>query len=225
MNVDPDLDAPPSHVEDRWILSRLERAKADAAERIGACDFSKLALGLYDFVFSELCDWYLEMVKPRLYDGDAAAHATLLRVLEETLALAHPVIPFVTEELWSMLPGERGLLAASRMPGAEPSRLDDDAERAVGDAIGAIRALRNWRESIDAKPGLLINAVGPDAPTAPLVAQMARIEWVDGGEPAATVPTPLGPVGVLATDGVDLGAAERKRTDERVRIEREIARA
>jgi valyl-tRNA synthetase len=227
MNADPAADAPPATVEDRWILSRLERAKRDAAERIEAFDFAKLALGLYDFVFGELCDWYLEIVKPRLYDGDPAAHATLLRVLEETLALAHPVIPFVTEELWSMLPGERGMLAASRMPPADPSRVDPEAEAALGDAIATVRALRTWRESVDARPGLHIRGVPSGAgATIDLVAQMARFEWAeDGAEPVAVVPTPLGAIGVLATDGLDVGAAERKRAEERDRLEREIARA
>jgi valyl-tRNA synthetase len=78
----------PTTVEDGWILSRLQRAKADAAARIEAFDFSKLASACYDFVFGELCDWYLELVKARLYDGDADAQATLLHVLRETLALA-----------------------------------------------------------------------------------------------------------------------------------------
>ncbi len=224
-NVDPAADAPPSRVEDRWILSRLERAKADATERVEGFDFSKLALGLYDFVFSELCDWYLEMVKPRLYDGDAAAHATLLCVLEETLALAHPVIPFVTEELWSMLPGDRELLAVSRMPPPDPSREDPQAEEVVGRTIATVRALRNWRESIDARPGLFINArLDADGIPSDLVAHLARFAWTDG-EPAVTVPVPGGVVGVLETDGLDLGAAERKRADERARLEKEIARA
>jgi valyl-tRNA synthetase len=225
-NVGDPTDADPSRIEDRWILSRLERAKREAAARIEEFDFSKLSLGLYDFVFSELCDWYLEMVKPRLYDGDAAAQSTALRVLEETLALAHPVIPFVTEEIWSSLPGERGLLAAARMPAFADARIDEAAERAVGDAIAAVRALRNWRESVEAKPGLFINATAPGAPdTEPLIAQLARFTWGDDGDPAATIPTPVGAVGVLATEGLDLGAAERKRETERSRLEQEIARA
>ncbi|HEX2086379.1 MAG TPA: class I tRNA ligase family protein, partial [Solirubrobacteraceae bacterium] len=225
LNADPAADAPPERVEDRWILSRLHRAQVDAAERVAAFDFSKLALGLYDFVFSELCDWYLEMVKPRLYDGDPAAHATLLRVLEETLALAHPVIPFVTEELWSRLPGERGLLAVARMPEPDASRHDPEAEDVLDRTIGTIRALRNWRESVDAKPGAVVNArLDADGIPAELVAHMARFAWGEG-EAAATVPVPGGVVGVLPTDGLDLGAAERKRAAERERLESEIARA
>ena len=225
MNADASSEEGPATVEDRWILSRLERAKADFADRIEAFDFSKLALGLYDFVFGELCDWYLEMVKPRLYEGDAAASATVLRVLEETLALAHPVIPFVTEELWSMMPGERGLLAASRLPAADESRLDAEAEATIDRTIATVRALRNWRESVDVKPGLSIGGrLDADGVAPELVAQMARFEWRDG-EPVATVPVPGGAVSVFATDGLDLGAAERKRAAERERLEKEIARA
>ena len=91
-------------VEDRWIASRLQRAIASFSERVAAYDFSKAVLDLYEFFWSELCDWYLEIVKQRLYDGDSGASATLLWALEEVLALAHPVMPFVTEEVYSYLP-------------------------------------------------------------------------------------------------------------------------
>ena len=74
------------------------------SESIEAYDFSHAALDLYEFFWSELCDWYLEIVKPRLYDGDEDASATLLWALEQVLALAHPMMPFVTEEIYSYLP-------------------------------------------------------------------------------------------------------------------------
>ncbi|HEV3053445.1 MAG TPA: class I tRNA ligase family protein, partial [Solirubrobacteraceae bacterium] len=86
----------PTRVEDRWILSRLQRAREEIAARIERYEFAHAALGLYEFVYGELCDWYLELVKPRLYAGDPTAAQTLLHVLTETLALAHPMIPFVT---------------------------------------------------------------------------------------------------------------------------------
>ena len=104
--------ASPTAVEDRWILSRLQRAKGLIGERIDRYDFSRAALELYDFVYGELCDWYLELVKPRLYEGDAATAGTLLYVLTETVTIAHPMIPFVTEEIYSYIPGVQGLLAA-----------------------------------------------------------------------------------------------------------------
>jgi len=218
----------PERVEDRWILSRLQAAKADVAARVEAFDFAKLALGLYDFVYGEVCDWYLELVKPRLYDGDAHAHSVLLHVLRETLALAHPVIPFVTEELWELM-GEQSLLAGEPVPPVDATLRDAAAEAEVGRAIEAIRALRGWRESVEVRPGLEVPAVlhaeGYET-TAELVARMARFTF-DGAraEPAATVPVPGGAVAVLAAEGVDLGAAERKRAAERERIGKEIARA
>ena len=138
----------PRTVEDRWILSRLQRVKAQTAERIESYDFSHAALALYDFVYGELCDWYIEMVKHRLAidaeipaeDREALA-ATLLHLMRETVALAHPVIPFVTEELWGHLGGE-GLLAGAPWPEPQESLLDGDAEEQVARAIEAVTLLR-----------------------------------------------------------------------------------
>ena len=158
----PSLDA----IEDRWIVSRLQRAKADMAGRIAAFDFAHAALGLYDFVYGELCDWYLELVKPRLYaEGDElhAVSATLLHVLRETLALAHPIAPFVTEEIWSHLPAAAGpatLLAGERAAPADESLLDPDAEAALARVIEAVGALRAWRDTVNAAPGTRV----PGAP-------------------------------------------------------------
>ena len=90
-------------VEDAWILSRLQRAKAATEQAFEDFELHRAALGLYDFVYGDLCDWYLELIKPRLYaDDNAEVSAVALHVLRETLALAHPVIPFVTEEIWSL---------------------------------------------------------------------------------------------------------------------------
>ncbi len=116
----------PTTVEDRWILSRLERAKADAAARVEEFDFAKLSLGLYDFVYGELCDWYLELIKSRPATEELSA--TLLHVLRETLLLAHPVIPFVTEEIWAEIPGPPtpdGLLAQALRGPAAPELVDE----------------------------------------------------------------------------------------------------
>ena len=125
--------------------------------RIDDFDFAKAALGLYDYIYGDLCDWYLEMVKPRLYAGDDPggradlAATTLRHVLRETLMLAHPIIPFVTEELWGML-GEDGLLAATLAPAAGASARDPEAEAQVGRAIAAVTALRGWRDRCEVRP-------------------------------------------------------------------------
>ena len=124
LGVAPDARAgvQPRMVEDRWILSRLERAKADIAARIQGYQFAHAVLGLYDFVYGELCDWYLELVKPRLRAGEPELQATLLHVLTQTLAIAHPMIPFVTEEIYRYVPGAEGLLAAGLREAAADTR-------------------------------------------------------------------------------------------------------
>ena len=228
--ADARAEARPRTVEDRWILSRLQRTIEATAQRLEGFDFSHAALGLYDFVYGELCDWYLELVKPRLYDGDEDAAATLLYVLERTLALAHPVIPFVTEEVWSYLPGDRpALLAGSRFPTAEADLVDAEAEAHVERVIGAVTALRGWRETVGAPAREVIparlEAAGYDA-TLGHVARLARFAFDGAGDDAiASVTIPEGTVHVLPTDAVDLEAAERRRRDARSKLESELQRA
>jgi len=225
-------DAPPvpGAVEDAWILSRLQRAKADTARAIEAFEFHRAVLGLYDFVYAELCDWYLEIVKPRLYEDDNADVSRFaIGVLAETLALAHPVLPFVTEEIWSHLPGADGLLMARRWPVADESLIDPDAEAEVGRAIAAVQELRGWRDRIGAAPAAVLparlEAAGYER-TADHVARLARCAWSpDGADPAATVSVPGGAVAVLPSDAVDLVAAARRLEERRALLDAEIARA
>ncbi len=217
--ADGDQAAPrPTTVEDAWILSRLQRAKADAAQRIAGFDFAKLALGLYDFVYGELCDWYLELIKGRPAGDELSA--TLLHVLRETLELAHPVIPFVTEELWAHVPGAEGLLAERRRSGADDALIDVGAEREVGQMIEAVRAIRAWREETGVRePLVAATADGLDR-TRDALGRMARLEWGEPGSDALS----LGGVAVAAP-AVDEAELERKREAERGRLRAEIARA
>jgi valyl-tRNA synthetase len=223
----------PRTVEDRWILSRLQRMTDGQAERIESYDFSHVALSLYDFVYGELCDWYIELVKPRLAAGEQderrALSATLLHVLRETVALAHPVIPFVSEELWSHLGGE-GLLAAARYPQARPDLLDAGAEEDLARAIEAIVRVRRWRDRAGARPGrplpALLSAEGYER-TAGAVARLARLELRDDGEvdSVASVAVPGGAVEMLTAEGLDLAGLERRYGAARERLEQQIARA
>jgi valyl-tRNA synthetase len=229
LRIDPDIRPAvnPSAVEDRWILSRLERATASVRQRIESYDFSHAALELYDFVYGELCDWYLELVKPRLYAQEQSVSETLLHVLVQTLALAHPMIPFVTEEIYGYVPGTSGLLAAG-VPPAEGS-IDESAEETLARAIEAVRALRGWRDHAGVKAGAQLSArLAADGyeQTADQVARLARISFSDdGGQPVEAIPVPGGVVEILAGDGLDLEAAQRKRDADRARIEKDIAQA
>ena len=114
----------PRALEERWIAWRLDQAQAQLDEHFGAFDFSPATSVLYHVTFDDFCDWYAEAIKPRLYDGDADAQATALANLERLLKLLHPVLPHVTEEIWSNLPDREGRLIVASWPepvGAEPA--------------------------------------------------------------------------------------------------------
>ncbi len=263
-------------LEDRWILSRLQQVKADTAARIADYDFSHAALGLYDFVYGELCDWYLEIVKPRLAGGARAPAAggtspaggdvpaptggalagavdsgegplpqssedrealaaTLLHVLRETVALAHPVIPFVTEELWSYLDGSGTLLAGSRYPTADERLIDPEVEIEMERVVEAVTLVRGWRDSVNAPPGLVVPArvcaKGYES-TAAILAGLAHLDLSESeesgesgvAEPVASISVPCGTVEVLSDDGLDLAAAGRRRAAAREKLGGELAR-
>ncbi|MBV9336840.1 MAG: valine--tRNA ligase, partial [Solirubrobacterales bacterium] len=229
LGVEPDAgaDVNPRTVEDRWILSRLERARTEIDGRIERYDFSHAALGLYDFVYGELCDWYLELVKPRLRAGEAELQATLLHVLTQTLAIAHPMIPFVTEEIYRYLPGAEGLLAAG-LPEAPAAQVDEMAEASVGRVIEAIQALRGWRDFAGVRAAATVPArlaAEGYEETGEHLARLARVAFTsDGAEPVATVPVPGGAVEILPSDDVDLEGAERRLAARRAKLEAEIER-
>jgi valyl-tRNA synthetase len=224
----------PVRTEDRWILSRLQRMRATMDARIAEFDLPHAALELYDFVYGELCDWYLEIVKPRLREGDGALERTLLHVLTETITIAHPIIPFVTEEIWSFVPGAEGLLAA-RTVGDEPvGEIDGQVETALGNMIDAVQALRSWRNSAGVKPGATLTgrlrASGYEE-TAEILARLARIA-LDGpaetdadAAPVASVVIPGGVLDILPGGDLDLEATRRRRDEQRDRLQTEIDRA
>jgi valyl-tRNA synthetase len=226
-DVRPAID--PGPVEDRWILSRLARARVDIDARIERFEFARAALELYDFVYGELCDWYLELVKPRLRAGEAQAQATLLFVLRETLVLAHPLIPFVTEEIWSHLPGSDGLLAAGPGASAGEAAVDADAEAEVDRLIDAVSAVRAWRASAEVKAAAVLPvrlaADGYGGHLRQQLGRLARLEFDAEGELAATIAIPGGTLEVVRSGELDLGAAERKRAAEAARLQAEIGRA
>jgi len=116
-------DERPSTLEERWIVARLSQAQRALDANLGAFDFAHAVAELYHLTFDDFCDWYAEAVKPRLYDGDADARATALAALERLLALLHPVLPHVTEEIWTNLPARETRLIVAQWP--EPG---DDAE-------------------------------------------------------------------------------------------------
>ncbi len=227
--VEPDRDAAQA-VEDRWIVSRLERLTERTTAELDGFRFSAATLDLYGAFWSELCDWYLELAKPRLYEDDNDdVSAVLLWALERTLCLLHPVMPFVTEEIWSLLPGERGLLAASPWPEADPSWQDVAAEEEVGRLIEAVTALRRYRDDVGARANSPVRgrlrASGYDN-LAGQLARLGRFEWDDAdGDALATVPVPGGGVEVLPSEAFDAAEARARLDKRRDALLKEIERA
>jgi len=211
-----------ARVEDRWIASRLTRAVASVTESIEAYDFSHAALDLYEFFWSELCDWYLEIVKPRLYDGDEDASATLLWALEQVLALAHPLMPFVTEEIYTYLP-QRSVeaLVVHPYPEADPGLIDEAAEAEIGQAIALTRALRRWRDLAGVPVRQVLTARADGGPPHELVERLAKVEFFEnGGEPIATVAG----VELLETEGIDPEAVAVRIEERREKLRAEVKR-
>ena len=155
-----------ARLEDRWILSRLSRARTEVTEALDEYRFHDAATGLYRFVWNELCDWYLEIVKPRLTGEDetsAAVRGTLARVLKDTLGLLHPFTPFLTEVLWKQLhatlgedpEGAGAMLMSSPWPDGEGIGHDAEAEAdmdVIQDLVRAVRGVRSLTMIGERKP-------------------------------------------------------------------------
>jgi valyl-tRNA synthetase len=121
-------EARPRELEERWILAGIDRARRELEEAWARFDFAASTDVLYHLTFDDFCDWYAEAIKPRLYEGDADAAATALEALARLLALLHPVLPHVTEEIWSQLPVREARLIVSPWPGPDDRFAGDERE-------------------------------------------------------------------------------------------------
>ncbi|HUH12522.1 MAG TPA: class I tRNA ligase family protein, partial [Longimicrobiales bacterium] len=197
-------------LSDRWILSRLGAAVEECEAALTAFRFHEYAATVYHFLWGDLADWYVELIKPRLQeDEDAseasrlAARSTLVAVLDGGLRLLHPIMPFVTEALWQRLPlpeREAESLVIAAWPEAAAGARDDEAEAAMGALIELIGTVRGLRSEYDVTPSqkiaVRLGNVGPAlraalAGEAQALARLARVEDVlldgaaAGGEPGA----------------------------------------
>lgn len=183
----------------RWILSRLETVKAEVATAITKYHFNDAAQTLYAFVWKEFCDWYLETIKPDLGGEDPAAkelvRTVLWTVLTETLLLLHPLMPFVTAEIWSVLPGAgqgpaADDIATQPYPAPRPEKADATAEADMALLQDAIVAVRNIRGELNISPAVVLSVLFRTADPAAavtlrayahLVRQLARVDDVNVG--------------------------------------------
>jgi valyl-tRNA synthetase len=120
--------ARPTSLEERWMVARLDAAHTELTEKLATFDFAAAAATLYHLTFDEFCDWYAEAIKPRLYDEDDDARATALALLERLLKYLHPVMPHVTEEIWTQLPDRQTRLIVAPWPEADGTHAETQAE-------------------------------------------------------------------------------------------------
>jgi valyl-tRNA synthetase len=152
-------EARPQETVERWILARIDGARAELEERLGAFDFAGAVNLLYHLTFDEFCDWYAEAIKPRLYDADEDARATALEALGRLLKLLHPVMPHVTEEIWSHLPGPEERLIVARWPESDATYTADAvALEPVQDAAEIFRR-SGARVALDGEQARIFEAV------------------------------------------------------------------
>ncbi|CAK8717800.1 Valine--tRNA ligase [Candidatus Electronema halotolerans] len=152
----------------RWILSRTDAAVRDVRKALDGYDFNLIASAIYQFTWHEFCDWYVEWIKADLFSDDTAkreqARGVLLCVLENILKMLHPICPFVTEEIWSQLPGQRGTIMLESFPEAKPTWQDAETEQAMQLLMEIITAVRTIRSEANVHPSakLHVSLICPD---------------------------------------------------------------
>jgi valyl-tRNA synthetase len=163
-----DLNLKNLSLPDKWIFSRLGRVTEEVADALDGYRFNEAAGTLYNFVWHEFCDWYLEAIKPALYDKEGpqakeSTRAVLWRVLHDTLVLLHPFIPFVTEEIWAHMPGTNGSIMKSAYPAqsvdAAGSKLLQESESKMEILMGVITGIRNVRGEMNISPTMALQVL------------------------------------------------------------------
>jgi valyl-tRNA synthetase len=228
---------------DRWIVSLLQRVEAEVEQGFAEYRFDNVAAAIYRFVWDEYCDWYLELAKLQLQDGDDAAQRgtrrTLVRVLETSLRLAHPLIPFITEELWQKvapLAGKTGdTIMLQRYPKSQPEKIDAQAEADVAALKVWTVAARNLRTEAKMPPGervMLYRTADPEVSDLPATARaisaLARLGGFEKRDPLPDSPSPVAVVGnarIMLYKEVDPAAERERLGKEIVRLEGEIGKA
>jgi len=162
-NEDPKHDERAYTLADRWILTRLGQVSAEVAQAIEAYQFNEAAGHCYQFIWHELCDWYLEMAKQELYGEDGVSKETARAVVQEALMVAlkllHPFMPFITEEIWQKLPGTDGSIMTASFPEVSDFLIDEDALKEMNLLMGVIAAIRNIRGEMNISPSKNVNLI------------------------------------------------------------------
>lgn len=231
---------------DRWIVSQLQKVEADVAKGFAEFRLDNVASTLYEFVWNEFCDWYLEIAKVQIQTGSEAeqraTRRTLIRVLEAILRLAHPIIPFVTEALWQVVAPIAGLkgdsIAIAPYPQAQPEKIDEGSIAYVGRIKQVVDACRTLRGEMGVSPAqrlpLLVTGdaqfMRAIAPVLQNLAKLSEVKVFDDeagwAEAAKTAPVAVvGDARMALFVEIDVAAEKLRLSKEAARLSGEIAKA
>ena len=215
---------------DRWLTSRLHTLEAEVTRLLEGYLLGEAGRHIYDFLWGDLADWYIEAAKPRLQGADAAVvQQTLAYTLERALRLLHPFMPFITETIWQRLPHGGDALIVARWP--QPGATDDEAERAFGLLIDIVRAVRNARSEAGVEPAKWVAATVAAGPHADALASqrdiLSRLARIGDDELtiAATIDAPPQAAALVVADTTVYLTGMVDVAAERARLRREIDEA
>ncbi|MBP1764813.1 MAG: Valyl-tRNA synthetase [Firmicutes bacterium] len=181
---------------DRWILHRYQQTVRDVTYNLDHFELGEAARQLYEFIWNEYCDWYIELAKTRLYNKEetvsrATAQYVLWYVLSNTLKLLHPFMPFITEEIWQHMPHEGKSIMISAWPAEEPGLADEKAEQDMTVIMEVVKAVRNMRAEVNVPPGkkseVILHGNSTEI-TAMLDCNLQYIKTLAASEPVSFLP-------------------------------------